>query len=341
MTPHEAGRLLGGYATGTLSETERKELFAAALEDQAIFEALADEEHLRALLEDPGAREQLLVSLGSAPPASRFARPFWLRPAGLGIAATVLVSIGVGLSLRHLPPDETPRSAVPEIKSEPSVTASKSAPKETASDEVATRRRVPVESLPKVPAALPPPPPPPPAPAPVALDGSRAGKSQSFADAVTANEASVQAERQEGKLAAKEERKAAEALVQAAPSKARDFSATAFLAPGAVQVGFGEISPNPTWQLSTQSSGAFLLKVRWSGKGRLTLLQKSSSGELRKAPASTQALDDGRSESVFTGTVAPHDTLDLLQMPARGDDSTPPFQARIWPIKKNETKEAK
>ena len=32
MKPIEAAKLLGGYATGTLSEAERRTLFAAALE---------------------------------------------------------------------------------------------------------------------------------------------------------------------------------------------------------------------------------------------------------------------------------------------------------------------
>ena len=36
-------KLLGGYATGTLTEDERQALFAAALQDQTLFEALADE----------------------------------------------------------------------------------------------------------------------------------------------------------------------------------------------------------------------------------------------------------------------------------------------------------
>jgi len=34
MTPDEARKLLGGYATGSLTEAERTALFEAALEDQ-------------------------------------------------------------------------------------------------------------------------------------------------------------------------------------------------------------------------------------------------------------------------------------------------------------------
>jgi hypothetical protein len=56
----DARRLLGGYATGTLTEAERKELYEAALHDPQLFEALADEDVLRQVLEDSTARAQVL-----------------------------------------------------------------------------------------------------------------------------------------------------------------------------------------------------------------------------------------------------------------------------------------
>ena len=43
MTP-DLHKLLGGYAAGTLTPEERRALFDAALADQALFDALADEE---------------------------------------------------------------------------------------------------------------------------------------------------------------------------------------------------------------------------------------------------------------------------------------------------------
>jgi hypothetical protein len=52
--------LLGGYATGTLTEEEKKVLFEAALHDDALFAALADEHALKELLEDGAVRAQLL-----------------------------------------------------------------------------------------------------------------------------------------------------------------------------------------------------------------------------------------------------------------------------------------
>ena len=41
-------KLIGGYATNTLTESERKLLFEAALEDQELFDALQQEQALKA-----------------------------------------------------------------------------------------------------------------------------------------------------------------------------------------------------------------------------------------------------------------------------------------------------
>lgn len=59
-------KLLDGYATGTLTEAERKALFEAALHDQALFGTLADEEALKELLDDPASRRRLLNALKGA-----------------------------------------------------------------------------------------------------------------------------------------------------------------------------------------------------------------------------------------------------------------------------------
>ena len=53
-------KLLGGFATGTLSEAERQTLFDAALQDDELFAALADEQALKDLLEDGTVRAKLL-----------------------------------------------------------------------------------------------------------------------------------------------------------------------------------------------------------------------------------------------------------------------------------------
>ena len=52
--------LLAGYATGTLTPEESSALMRAALEDQEIFDAMADDEALRRYLAEPSFRRDLL-----------------------------------------------------------------------------------------------------------------------------------------------------------------------------------------------------------------------------------------------------------------------------------------
>jgi len=81
MKREEIEKLLGGYAAGTLTNEERQALFAAALEDQHLFDALAREEPLRELLQDPAARGELLATLDDAP------QPWYYRPLSPAIIA--------------------------------------------------------------------------------------------------------------------------------------------------------------------------------------------------------------------------------------------------------------
>jgi hypothetical protein len=95
MNPEDIRKLLGGYATGTLTEAEQQALFAAALEDQELFDALANEQPLRDLLTDPSARAALLSSLDT--PASRLGG-FWQwlrRPLVVGLSTAGVVAIAV------------------------------------------------------------------------------------------------------------------------------------------------------------------------------------------------------------------------------------------------------
>ena len=71
MKPEEVRQLLGGYASGTLSEAERKLLFAAALDDQELFDAMADEQALKDLLDDPESRGYLQAVLDEPPVEGR------------------------------------------------------------------------------------------------------------------------------------------------------------------------------------------------------------------------------------------------------------------------------
>ena len=92
-------KLLGGYATDTLNEAERKALFEAALANQDLFNSLADEEALRELLSDARCRRQLLSLLKprKEPVWRRLAA--WLgRPSSWAVAgslATVLLITGL------------------------------------------------------------------------------------------------------------------------------------------------------------------------------------------------------------------------------------------------------
>ncbi|MEX5215109.1 MAG: hypothetical protein NW703_13195 [Nitrospiraceae bacterium] len=59
MAESDLGKLLGGFATDTLTAEERQALFTAALRDQQLFNALADEQALKELLADPAVCRKL------------------------------------------------------------------------------------------------------------------------------------------------------------------------------------------------------------------------------------------------------------------------------------------
>ena len=95
MSREEVQKLLGGYATGTLTEEEQQALFAAALEDQDLFEALAKEQSLRDLLRDPAAKGAVLAALDGH--GSRGIWGWLKRPWVAGLAMAGLAVVGVAL----------------------------------------------------------------------------------------------------------------------------------------------------------------------------------------------------------------------------------------------------
>src|SRR5207247_3700035 len=96
MTGDEIRKLLGGYATGTLTAEEQQALFAAALEDQELFDALVREQSLRDLLRDPGARAQLAAALDSPPEHGQAGFWQWLRrPLEIGSAMAGVAALAV------------------------------------------------------------------------------------------------------------------------------------------------------------------------------------------------------------------------------------------------------
>ena len=98
MEPRDLEKLLGGYATNTLTNEERQALFDAALHDQTLFNTLADEQALKELLDHPQHRQQLLRSLQQSQPETRAS---WLSQAlawtqqssNIAIAGSVVVAL--------------------------------------------------------------------------------------------------------------------------------------------------------------------------------------------------------------------------------------------------------
>lgn len=96
MSPQDMEKLLGGYATDTLTGEERRMLFEAALGNQALFDALADEQALRELLQDPGAKARLLGVLREQKLSPMAWIAGWVRrPTVLALASAVAAGIVV------------------------------------------------------------------------------------------------------------------------------------------------------------------------------------------------------------------------------------------------------
>ncbi len=103
----EIRKLLGGYATNTLTETERQTLFEAALDDQELFDALQKEQALRELLDDPVSRVQIRQALDKPAPVAWWSRWWTWTAAASAVAAVVLI---VAVTRTH-PPEAIQHSA--------------------------------------------------------------------------------------------------------------------------------------------------------------------------------------------------------------------------------------
>ena len=102
MDEAQAGRLLALYASGQLRTAEKTQLFAAALENQELFEALAHEDAMRDVLELPGAKDRLVASLTPQRKNQWFA---WAG--GLAAVAAALVVVIAIRNRPSLPPAES------------------------------------------------------------------------------------------------------------------------------------------------------------------------------------------------------------------------------------------
>jgi hypothetical protein len=130
----EIEKLLGGYAAGTLTPTEREELFAAAMDDQDLFDMLAEEQALKEILDDPEDRKFLRESLGDVTAAADAPerRPwwrlsFWPMAAGLAtVAAGLAVFTVVGIQ------KTTQQAATPQVAASKAEQPASEPPKEVA-----------------------------------------------------------------------------------------------------------------------------------------------------------------------------------------------------------------
>jgi len=200
MNREDIRKLLGGYATGTLTPEEQQALFEAALGDQELFDALVREQALHDLLRDPAAKAQLLTALDERPPRWYEAFQGWRAAAAIGMAALVVAAVVIvrqnRLAPRPLevamvkapeppaaPPAPTP--AAPAATAVPAAVAGKpkAAPRQFTPPRTDLRREAPAHQpeLPPAPKAeMAPPPPVPPLeiaapPAPLAAARGMAG----------------------------------------------------------------------------------------------------------------------------------------------------------------------
>lgn len=142
-------KLLGGYATGTLSEDERNALYSAALEDEELFAALADEQVLKNLLEDPAARAELLQVASASRPAKRSLWLWWLAPVSMALIVSVVAIrfsvdkpapvITAEIRTPAVPPPAPVQQAAPEV---PRATPVKTARQAEASADKTARKDV-------------------------------------------------------------------------------------------------------------------------------------------------------------------------------------------------------
>jgi hypothetical protein len=97
MSEHELEKLLGGFAADTLTPEEKQALYTVALQDQQLFNALADEQALKELLADPAIRRRLLQVLNQPSVSGAGGYLAWLdwfrRPAGLAFAGGLAAAV--------------------------------------------------------------------------------------------------------------------------------------------------------------------------------------------------------------------------------------------------------
>lgn len=130
MKREDIQKLVGGYAAGILTEQERQELFAAALDDQSLFDELMGEQPLRELLEDPSSRREIRQALAPAAPR----RWLWAIPATVALATVaflvMLIRLPERTQMAQVTLQRAPQVAPPPaVQSEPEKISPKPRPK--------------------------------------------------------------------------------------------------------------------------------------------------------------------------------------------------------------------
>lgn len=169
-------KLLGGYATGTLTPEERSSLYRAALEDPQLFAALSDEQTLRDVLDQPEARAQLLDAISGRRFTLAGAIRDWLEStkAKALVATAAVLAVAIGISQFGSNPAEiarAPQRVALELPSSPAKLPEASAPAQrTETKAKATRRTIGAPAGSAAPPVLPAPAASPPPGAEVAAD---------------------------------------------------------------------------------------------------------------------------------------------------------------------------
>ncbi|BDU70160.1 hypothetical protein GETHOR_22610 [Geothrix oryzae] len=362
MKHAEAEKLLGGYATGTLTEAERRALFEAALEHQDLFDALADEEALRELLADPAARAHLLSAL--APGAPPKVVPFYRHPGLIGAAASLIVAATAGLAYLRSPGTPLPAARQETAKAAPTGTAkvgeapvpaqplaqAQAQLQPQLQPQVAPARKVPPATGPEESASPRPIPTPAAVPtlAPAPLPASRVAAAEAPAGAEDAarEDRAKKAERSRPVAALAAPAPAAavvEVLGQVAGAPAMTKAIASDRAERKVAEPEGA-SPAPIWSLEPQPDGITRVLVTAARGAEVSVLRRTASGvEVLKLRV-IQDHPDAPARWVGQVRLGPGDVLDLYLMkgpvadPAKLPETGPVegFRARIHPAEKKD-----
>lgn len=297
MTGPDPRHLLGGVAPDILTPGEREALYAAALKDQALFDALGDEEALRELLADPAVRARLRREL-----APRVV-PLWRRPALLGVAASLLLvglaTLAVRQSRVEVPrlAPQAPPAAEPPQDVEQAPAAAPPAPALPAPRRAAPKP----EASPAAGAA----------PAPAAEEVLRS-------EPAAAGEAT--ADRAREKKAEAERRQPATQGVQGALPRSGD-TGTLNLAPGiaaappAKTARAAEDPLRPTWTLEDLGPAGLRVEVSWPADHHLVLLRRTADGVEVLQPLTAGIREGARLRATFRCPADPQQALDLYFLP--------------------------